>query len=54
MTAAEQMLYTRMNRTADRHGFIAEPFNVGLPIGATSQSVNVNELIWSFFRQHGN
>jgi polyhydroxybutyrate depolymerase len=31
----------------------ADPFNVGLPIGATSKSVDINELIWSFFRQHG-
>lgn len=31
----------------------ADPFNVGLPIGATSKSVDVNELIWAFFRRHG-
>lgn len=31
----------------------ADPFNVGLPIGATSLSVDVNELIWDFFRRHG-
>jgi len=29
----------------------ADPFNVGLPIGKTSQ-INLNELIWEYFSSH--
>lgn len=32
----------------------ADSFNIGLPIGRTSKAVDVNELIWDFFRHHSN
>ena len=32
----------------------ADPFNIGLPIGSTSKAVDVNELMWEFFRHHTN
>jgi polyhydroxybutyrate depolymerase len=30
----------------------ADSFNVGLPIGKTSQDINLNELIWEFFTKN--
>lgn len=30
----------------------ADSFNIGLPIGKTSQQINLNESIWQFFRLH--
>jgi polyhydroxybutyrate depolymerase len=30
----------------------ADPFNVGLPIGKTTTSIDANELIWQFFAKH--
>jgi polyhydroxybutyrate depolymerase len=30
----------------------ADPFNIGLPIGKTSNDINLNEIIWQFFQKH--
>jgi polyhydroxybutyrate depolymerase len=30
----------------------ADPFNIGLPIGKTSNDINLNEIIWRFFQKH--
>ena len=30
----------------------ADPFNVGLPIGATTRDVDANEVMWEFFSRH--
>lgn len=30
----------------------ADSFNIGLPIGKTSQDINLNELIWEFFTKN--
>ncbi|WP_230408208.1 alpha/beta hydrolase family esterase [Undibacterium baiyunense] len=30
----------------------ADPFNIGLPIGKTSNDINLNEVIWQFFQKH--
>jgi polyhydroxybutyrate depolymerase len=30
----------------------ADPFNIGLPIGKTSNDINLNEIIWHFFQKH--
>jgi polyhydroxybutyrate depolymerase len=30
----------------------ADPFNIGLPIGKTSNDINLNEIIWLFFQKH--
>lgn len=30
----------------------ADAFNIGLPIGKTSNDINLNEVIWDFFQQH--
>lgn len=31
----------------------ADAFNIGLPIGNTSSSIDANEVMWEFFRRHG-
>jgi polyhydroxybutyrate depolymerase len=31
----------------------ADAFNVGLPIGKTSRSIDANEVMWAFFGRHG-
>ena len=31
----------------------ADAFNVGLPIGKTSSSIDANEVMWEFFGRHG-
>ena len=31
----------------------ADAFNVGLPIGNTSRSIDANEVMWKFFGRHG-
>ena len=31
----------------------ADAFNVGLPIGKTSSSIDANEVMWAFFGRHG-
>jgi polyhydroxybutyrate depolymerase len=30
----------------------ADPFNIGLPIGKTSNDINLNEIMWQFFQKH--
>ncbi|MBC3831687.1 hypothetical protein H8K33_09220 [Undibacterium amnicola] len=30
----------------------ADPFNIGLPIGKTSNDINLNDIIWQFFQKH--
>ncbi len=30
----------------------ADPFNIGLPIGKTTTTIDANETIWQFFSQH--
>jgi len=30
----------------------ADPFNVGLPIGATTRDIDANETMWQFFSRH--
>jgi polyhydroxybutyrate depolymerase len=30
----------------------ADPFNIGLPIGKTSNDINLNDIIWLFFQKH--
>ncbi len=30
----------------------ADPFNIGLPIGRTSQDIDLTEMIWRFFADH--
>jgi polyhydroxybutyrate depolymerase len=30
----------------------ADPFNIGLPIGKTSNDINFNEIMWQFFQKH--
>ena len=31
----------------------ADAFNIGLPIGKTSRSIDANEVMWEFFGRHG-
>ena len=31
----------------------ADAFNIGLPIGKTSRSIDANEMMWAFFSRHG-
>ena len=31
----------------------ADAFNIGLPIGKTSRSIDANEVMWAFFSRHG-
>ena len=31
----------------------ADTFNIGLPIGKTSRSIDANEVMWEFFGRHG-
>ena len=31
----------------------ADAFNVGLPIGKTSRSIDANEMMWEFFGRQG-
>lgn len=30
----------------------SDPFNIGLPLGKTTQEININELIWTFFNEN--
>ncbi len=30
----------------------ADPFNIGYPLGYTHQKLDVNEVMWSFFKEH--
>lgn len=30
----------------------ANPFNIGLPLGVTSQELEINEVLWDFFNKH--
>ena len=30
----------------------SNPFNIGLPLGRTSKEIDINEVIWGFFRTH--
>lgn len=30
----------------------SNPFNIGLPLGKTSQEIDINEVIWKFFNQN--
>ena len=30
----------------------SDAFNIGFPLGKTSREINVNEMIWNFFKEH--